>query len=209
MPESRVRVRRRNLRKGIVLVAMGALLVSGTALWAASQGRPSLASLYAGNVPAEGMETFYGLPLAWENGQTFAAWYDAIQLTGEEAQVLEAALAPLRAPCCDDNPLAKCCCERGGLICNLVRTTRGLGTYLVREGYSAEEATAAMEQWLRFVHGDYYVAQALVALGEDPVAHGLFRPENGSCYRGLCSAPLGDGGCGGMGPQVIVARPQS
>lgn len=59
--------------------------------------------------------------------------------------------ALLRAPCCDDNPLAKCCCERGGLICNVVRTARGLEVCLVHKGYSAAEAAEAMEQWLRFV----------------------------------------------------------
>ncbi len=209
MPESEIRVRKRNLWKGIALVVLGAALVGGMAVLAASQGKPFLNALYAENVPGEGTETAYGLPLAWENAQKFAAWYDAIRLTAQEAKTLEEALAPLRAPCCDDNPLARCCCERGGLICNVVRTTRGLGAYLVQAGYEPEAVTAAMDQWLRFIHGDYYVARALAELGEDPLAYALFRPENGACYRSLCPAPLREGGCGGMGPQVIVERPRT
>jgi hypothetical protein len=211
MPESDIRLRRRKLWKGIGLVAIGAALVGGMAVVASSQGpdKPSLAALYAEIVPAAGTETIYGMPLAWENAQLFASWYDAVRLTPREARVMAEALEPLRAPCCDDNPLAKCCCERGGLICNLVRTTRGLGAYLVREGVAAAEVRAAMVQWMKFVHGDYYVAQALVERGDDPIQYGLFRPANGSCYRGMCGAPLREGGCGGMGPQVIVDRPKN
>jgi len=207
MPESEIRIRKRNMWKGIVLVAIGAALVGGMAALATGQGKPSLVSLYAENVPAEGTDTSYGLPLAWEDAQMFATWYDEIHLVGDEAETLAQALGPLQAPCCDDNPLAKCCCESGGLICNMVRTARGLGAYLVRAGYRAEEVTEAMEQWLRFIHGDYYVAKSLADRGENPVAYGLLKPENGSCYRGLCNAPLREGGCGGMGPKVIVERP--
>lgn len=209
MPEEEMRKRRNALGKGIILVVIGAALVGGMAMLASSQDRPSLVALYAENVPGEGAETAYGLPLAWENAPLFATWYNEIVLTEEEARVLDAALAPLPAPCCDDNPLARCCCERGGLICNIVRTARGLGKYLVRHGWKADEVTAAMDEWLRFIHGDYYVARALVALGEDPVAYGLFKPENGACYRGLCTAPLQEGGCGGMGEDAIIARPRS
>jgi hypothetical protein len=175
---------------------------------AAREGEPTLAALYAQHVPAEGAATIYGLPLAWDNAQLFATWYDATQLTGEEPKALAAALAPLRAPCCDDNPLAKCCCERGGLICNVVRTARGRGAYLVHAGDSAAEATVAMEQWLRFVHGDYYVARALVRQGADPLSYGLFQPENDSCCRNMDATPLQEGGWGRMG-QVLVARPPS
>ncbi|HAZ27664.1 TPA: hypothetical protein DCY67_03465, partial [Candidatus Acetothermia bacterium] len=89
------------------------------------------------------------------------------------------------------------------------RTARGLGAYLVHQGFAAAEVQAAILQWLQFAHGDYYVAKALVAGGEDPVKYGLFKPENGSCYRNMCNAPLRGGGCGGMGPQVIVERPKS
>ncbi len=211
MPESRIRVRRRNLWKGIVLVAVGAGLVGGMAVVATSQGqdKPSLAALYAEIVPVEGTETIYGMPLAWENAHLFASWYDVIRLSAKEARVLAEALEPLRAPCCDDNPLSGCCCERGGLICNLVRTTRGLGAYLVHEGFTAAEVRAAMLQWMKFAHGDYYVAKALVERGEDPIQYGLFKPANGACYRNLCNAPLREGGCGGMGSQVIVERPKT
>lgn len=207
MPESEIRVRTRLLRKGIILAAIGSGLIAGMAVLASSQANPSADVRYAENFPREGMETVYGLPLAWENAQVFAAWHDEIKLTTQETADLEAATVSLASPCCDDNPLARCCCERGGLICNIVRTTRGLGAYLVRAGYSFGEVTAAMEQWMRFIHGDYYVARALVDQGQDPLSHGLFRPSNGACYRGLCGAPLREGGCGGMGPEVIVDRP--
>lgn len=209
MSKSGTQVGKRNPWKGILLVASGAALVSGMAVLASSQAEFSLAALYAVEVPREGAETVYGLPLAWDNAHLFAAWYDEIRLASHEASVLKAALFPLQAPCCDDNPLERCCCERGGLICNVVRTARGLGARLVRYGHSAEEVTAAMDQWLRFIHGDYYVAQALVGMGKDPIAHGLFSPANGACYRGLCSTPLQEGGCGGMGKQVIVERPKT
>ncbi|MBC7219944.1 hypothetical protein H5T55_00420 [Candidatus Bipolaricaulota bacterium] len=200
----KTRTGKKPLSKGIALVVIGATMLGGSSVWVASQGQPSLAPLYTENVPTEGAETVYGLPLAWENAHLFAAWYDAIQLEGQEVRVFEEALAPLAAPCCDDNPLARCCCERGGLICNVVRTTRGLGAYLVQAGYEPEAVTAAMEQWLRFIHGDYYVARALADQGEDPRAYGLFQPANGACYRGLCNAPLQEGGCGGMGHEVVV-----
>ncbi|MCX7750584.1 MAG: hypothetical protein N2320_03385 [Candidatus Bipolaricaulota bacterium] len=199
---------RERLRKAVALLVAGGALTGGVAFWAVSQVRPALAGLYTQEVPPVGTETVYGLPLAWENAPLFAQWYDGITLSAEEAKAFSAALAPLRAPCCDDNPLAGCCCERGGLICNLVRTTRGLGKHLVRQGYPPEAVTQAMDQWLRFAHGDYYVARALVAMGKDPTAYGLFRPEHGACYRGLCTAPLQEGGCGGMGKEVVVSRPK-
>ncbi len=195
-------------RKVWMLALVGTLLIGGLVWVGTSQNKVVLADLYAAEVPTEGTETFYGIPLAWSNAQQFARWYDEIELTAEETKVMDQALQPLRAPCCDDNPLAKCCCERGGLICNIVRTARGLGKYLVRAGYSAEQVTQAMDQWLRFIHGDYYVAKALVARGEDPLKYGLSRPENGSCYRGMCNVALKADGCGGMGPQVLVEPPQ-
>lgn len=197
--------------KGAKLVALlvsGGVLTVAVVLWASSPARPVLADLYAQEVPPAGAETVYGMALAWDNAHTFALWYDTIELGPEEAAAFSQALAPLAAPCCDDNPLASCCCERGGLICNLVRTARGLGKHLVREGYPPEVVTQAMEQWLRFAHGDYYVARALVRMGENPAAFGLVRPENGACYRGLCTAPLQEGGCGGMGKEVLVTRPK-
>lgn len=209
MPKSGIRLSSNAIRNGVILAVVAGSLVGGRVTWALSEGTVSLAQLYAANIPRAGFETIYGLPLAWENAHLFATWYDEIVLAEEEAQVMDTALALLSAPCCDDNPLAQCCCERGGLICNVVRTTRGLGKYLVRNGFEASQVTEAMDQWLRFIHGDYYVARALVALGEDPVAYGLSRPENGACYRGLCTAPLQKGGCGGMGQDVIVARPRS
>ena len=206
MSADKARTGKKALWKGVVLVLIGAAMMGGSSVGVASQAQPSLAALSTENVPAEGAETVYGLPLAWENAHLFAACYDAIQLQGEGMIVFEEALAPLAAPCYDDNPLARCCCERGGLIRNVVRTTRELGAYLVRAGYDAEIVSAAMEQWLRFIHGDYYVARALAAMGEDPIAYRLFKPENGACYRNLCNAPLREGGCGGMGSEVIVGR---
>jgi len=184
----KARTGKKALWKGVVLVLIGAAMMGGSSVGVASQAQPSLAAL------------------STENAHLFAACYDAIQLQGEGMIVFEEALAPLAAPCYDDNPLARCCCERGGLIRNVVRTTRELGAYLVRAGYDAEIVSAAMEQWLRFIHGDYYVARALAAMGEDPIAYRLFKPENGACYRNLCNAPLREGGCGGMGSEVIVGR---
>lgn len=76
-----------------------------------------------------------------------------------------------------------------------------MGAWLVREkGFAGEKLQAAVKEWLRFSHPDYYLAQAVRKLGEDPARYGLSAV--GSCYQGRCEEPLRQGGCGGMGLRV-------
>lgn len=161
----------------------------------------SLDELQARVIPAEGAPTAYGVAIGWENVQLFADWYYDITLTAAEERVLVAALGTIPTPCCDDTRVTRCCCEQGGLICNLVRSARGLGAWLIREkGFDVPEVRASVEEWLRFVHPQYYLAQELRRMGLDPAAYGL--PTRGACYRGWCEVPLRQGGCGGMGLRV-------
>ncbi len=161
----------------------------------------SLEALRAEVIPQEGQRTAYGIPLSLGNAQTFADWHDAVRLTPAEERILWEALHPVPTPCCDDTRLTRCCCEEGGLICNLVRSARGLGAWLIRErGFGAEAVRAAVEEWLRFVHPGYYLAGELRRLGQNPAAYGL--PSRGACYRGACEAGFREGGCGGMGWRV-------
>jgi len=168
------------------------------------QGGNLMEELYTEIVPTAGTETGYGIPLALENAPQFAAWYYEIRLSPEELEVIQEALAPLVAPCCDDNPLLRCCCERKGKICNLVRSARGLAAWLVQEkGFTADEVRDAVLAWLRFAHGDYYVAKTLADQDIPPTSYGL--TTYGACYRKLCEVPLSLGGCGGMGLEALAS----
>lgn len=155
-------------------------------------------------VPTAGEMTSYGIPLSLENAQIFADWYHEINLTAEEEGVVNEALEALPAICCDDHRLTRCCCELSGLLCNLVRSARGLAHFLVREkGFRAEEVRAAVEEWLKFLRPEYFLARAAEGHGEDPAEYGLSSSRDyQSCYLGRCNVPLTQGGCGGMGPEV-------
>jgi hypothetical protein len=165
-----------------------------------------LAQLRAELIPQAGAETSYGLPLSWDNAQHFADWFYEIQLSPEQAARVEEALSPIPAPCCDDNSVFSCCCTRNGKICNLTRSARGLAHWLVSQrGFGVEEVRAAVEEWLRFLKPEYYLARELEARGLDPTQYGLLAHEAyESCYQGQCAAPLDAGGCGGMGLEVIL-----
>ncbi|MFO8034378.1 MAG: hypothetical protein R6U88_04335 [Candidatus Bipolaricaulota bacterium] len=177
--------------------AVGIALVS--MLGWGGQEAEDVDALYEEIVPAEGTETIYDIPLAWENAEMFLEWnyrlYDNLS-PGEMEVVLEL-LDPLVAPCCDDYDLPGCCCEGSDLLCNLVRTARGLAAHMAVEGeFTVEEMRDAVLEWLQFVHGDYYVAADLADQGVDVEQYGI--TTHGACYRGLCEAPLTEGGCGGM-----------
>jgi len=163
----------------------------------------SLAELEAQVIPAAGKATAYGMPLSWDNAQTFADWYYEIRLNPDQADMLQEALGQLPTPCCDDTRVTRCCCERSGQICNLVRSARGLAAWLIqRQGFSTSEVRAAVEEWLRFAHRDYYLAQALRERGISPGQYGF--TTRGTCYRGECELPMRRGGCGGMGSRVRI-----
>ncbi|MFN3347087.1 MAG: hypothetical protein ACK42E_04690, partial [Candidatus Bipolaricaulaceae bacterium] len=129
----------------IVLLVAG-LLVGAALLWRGGrEPPPSLTELQARVIPAEGTATAYGIPLAWENAQLFADRYYEISLTPAEEQVLVAALGAMPTPCCDDTRVTQCCCEQGGLICNLVRSARGLAAWLIREkGFDAPKVRTSV-----------------------------------------------------------------
>ncbi len=189
-------------RSWLVLLLVIGLALGAVLLWRWEREPPlSLSELRGKLIPAEGEETAYGMVLSWDNVQLFADWYYEIRLTPAEEEVLFVALQPIPTPCCDDTRLIRCCCEEGGRICNLVRSARGLGAWLIQEkGFGVKEVRAAVEEWLRFIHPDYFLARELRGLGKDPGAYGL--PTRGACYRGWCEVPLRQGGCGGMGLEV-------
>jgi len=183
----------------IAVTVLTGIAVVGLLVWGAGDRPDDVEALYDEIVPAEGEETAYDIPLAWENAELFLEWnyqiYDHLSSADKEL-VLEA-LDPLVAPCCDDYNLPGCCCEGANLLCNLVRTARGLAAHMAVEGgFAADEITESVLQWLSFAHGDYYVAAELEKHGGNPGEHGI--TTEGACYRGMCETPLRDGGCGGM-----------
>lgn len=195
------------MAKWWVLVGFSVVAVVVAVLLVPRGGGPpegfSLAQLEAEVIPKAGTATSYGVSLSWDNAQEFADWYYEIRLSPDEAELLQRALAPVPTPCCDDTRLTRCCCERSGQICNLVRSARGLAAWLIqRHGFSAEQVRAAVEQWIRFAHRDYYLAKALEERGISPAGYGL--STRGTCYLGQCDVPLRQGGCGGMGRQVRI-----
>jgi hypothetical protein len=192
-------------RSWLVLILVVGLALGAVLLLREREAPPPLPleKIRAQVIPSEGQATSYGIPLSLGNAQRFADWYYEIRLSPTEERTLAEALGAIPTPCCDDTRLTRCCCEEGGLICNLVRSARGLGAWLVREkGFSGEKLREAVEEWLRFVHPDYYVARALKEMGQDPEIYGF--PKKGACYRGWCEVPLSRGGCGGMGLTVKV-----
>ena len=163
----------------------------------------SLSELEKELIPAVGTATSYGLPLSWNNAVEFANWFDETDLSSSEEKTLRKALSPISTPCCDDTQIVKCCCEKSGQICNLVRSARGLAGWLIQQrGFSANETSAAVQTWLAFAHRGYYLAKALSKQGISPARYGL--TTEGSCYRSECDLPLQSGGCGGMVPELGV-----
>jgi len=197
------------MTKWILLLGFGVLALGLVFLLMPRGSRPveageiSLVELEAEVIPAAGKTTSYGIPLSWENAQTFADWYYDVRLSPEEMKLLQRALKEIPTPCCDDTRITRCCCERSGLICNLVRSARGLAAWLIREkGFDEKELKAAVTEWIRFAHRKYFLAVALRERGANPGDYGLTTRR--ACYRQLCEFPMQEGGCGGMGEQVKI-----
>jgi hypothetical protein len=143
-------------------------------------------------IPKAGAATTYGIILSLANTQKFINYYDTVQLTQDQASLKHFALWPLKAPCCDNNSMAVCCCP-----CNLAKSVWGLSKYLIVEkGFDTLQVRDAALQWLRFIRSDYYIYEALEDEGVNPTRYGLEHVE--SCYEGLCEMPFSDKGCGGM-----------
>lgn len=192
------------MRKALCLALAFGLF--GLAVWAEED---VLAKLRAELIPEAGKKTAYGIPLALTNVQHFADWYYTIRLTPEEEALWEEALIAIPAPCCDENPVLRCCCQTHGRICNLTRSAQGLAKWLiVHRGYGVDELRRAVLEWLRFLVPNYYLAKALEEQGLDPREYGLEPPEAyEACYQGRCEVALDQGGCGGMGLEVKLSPP--
>ena len=175
----------------IPLLAL-ALLISGGCSQRQQVGTITPEEVAAEIIPQEGDETSYGLPLSLNNTQQLINYYDAARLTPEQKSTMQNALLPLKAPCCDDNSMATCCCP-----CNLAKSVWGLSSYLIAEkNYDADQVRKSALEWLHFIHSNYYIIQELKSRGVDPGAYGLSH-EN-PCYVGRCELPFMQGGCGGM-----------
>ncbi len=178
-----------------IALPVAVLLIGGGWLLNQRQQTSSVtpAEVAAEIIPQEGDPTAYGVSLSLDNTQQFIDYHEAAALTPEQESIMRNALLPLKAPCCDDNPMSTCCCP-----CNLARSVWGLSSYLIVEkNYGADQVRESALQWLRFIHSDYYVIQELRNRGIDPGTYGLSH-EN-PCYVGECELPFVGGGCGGMG----------
>ncbi|MBU0703767.1 MAG: hypothetical protein KKC18_07855 [Chloroflexi bacterium] len=188
------KLQQRGLYVTIPLLAF-ALIIGGVWLFSQRQQVASAATpeeVAAEIIPQEGEPTPYGIPLSLDNTQRFIDYYEATTLTPEQEEIKRQALLPLKAPCCDDNSMATCCCP-----CNLAKSVWGLSSYLiVEENYGVEQVRESALQWLHFIHDDYYVMQELGNRGVDPGRYGL--SYEAPCYAGYCERPFVDGGCGGM-----------
>ena len=169
------KLQRRGLYVAIPLLVF-ALLISG--VWLFSQRQPVSAAtpeeVAAEIIPQEGEPTAYDIPPSLDNTQRFIDYYEATILTPEQEKIKQDALLPLKAPCCDDNSMATCCCP-----CNLAKSVWGLSSYLiVEENYGIEQVRESALQWLHFIHDDYYVMQELGNRGVDPGRYGLSYLDN-------------------------------
>ncbi|KKM24453.1 hypothetical protein LCGC14_1604940 [marine sediment metagenome] len=161
------------------------------------------AEIAAEIIPQEGISTSYGVSLSLDNTRRFIDYYNTTTLTPEQERTMRNALLPFKAPCCDDNSIATCCCP-----CNLAKSVWGLSNYLIVEkNYDVDQIRESALQWLRFIHSDYYIIWELNNRGIDPGIYGLSH-EN-ACYVDECELPFVDGGCGGMGElrAVISSSP--
>jgi hypothetical protein len=182
-------------RKGLYVVILLALvlLIGGGCSQSQQAETITPEEVAAQIIPQEGDGTSYGIPLSLNNTQRLIDYYNAARLTSEQKSTMQKALLPLKAPCCDDNSMATCCCP-----CNLAKSVWGLSSYLIAEkNYDAEQVRESALQWLRFIHNNYYIIQELKSRGVDPATYGLSH-EN-PCYVGKCELPFMQGGCGGMG----------
>jgi hypothetical protein len=180
----------------VLLFAATFLAFFSTAL--ADTSVDPLEALTAEIIPAEGTETFYGIPLSLSSLPQFVDWWTTLvpQVEGDSRYI--EALSALVAPCCDDNLAFRCCCEtEEGQACNIIRSGKGLAAHLILDlDSSTDDVRDSVLQWFRFARSDYYLAAGLLAQGIDPATYGL--TIEGSCYRSLCNTPISQGGCGGM-----------
>ena len=109
----------------------------------------------------------------------YAGYYKSIQLTPEQEAIKKEALTAIPAPCCSDNTSYTCCCP-----CNMAKTIWGLSNYLIAEkDYDAPKVKKAVEDWIAFINPNGFSGDV--------------------CYTGRCNHSWKQGGCGGMGAEMI------
>jgi hypothetical protein len=184
-----------------VKILIGLVVVVGLfGVLAFTQGADEsvLEAIQAEIIPVEGAETEYGMLLSLNSLPQFVGWwYTLVPLVEDDARYIDG-LSVLIAPCCDDNPAYKCCCENDeGQACNIIRSGKGLAAHLIQDlDYSAEQVAVSVLEWFHFARPDYYLAAELANRRISPSIYGL--TTQGSCYRGMCDTPISEGGCGGM-----------
>ena len=191
--------RSQDRRFGRMLTAAMILLVAlPIAVLVSAQESDILTEIKEEIIPVEGAGTPYGIPFSLHSLPQFVEWWYTLRPQAEEDPRYAEALNALVAPCCDDNPAFKCCCENDeGQACNIIRSGKGLASHLILDlDYDTDQVRESVLQWFRFARWDYYVAAEMEARGLNPSTYGL--TTEGSCYRGLCNSPISEGGCGGM-----------
>lgn len=104
----------------------------------------------------------------------YIGYYNTIRLTPEQEEVRAAALKSRPAACCMKSDAYTCCCT-----CNLSKTVWGLTKYAIATYHiNADQVHEVVDGWLTFVNPGGF--------------------DGGTCYRGECSRPGHEKGCGGM-----------
>lgn len=181
------------------IVGLGVAVLAVVAVLGIAQERDEelLAEIRAEIIPEEGTETTYGIPLSLDSLPQFIEWWYTIVPSVEADARYVDALTALVAPCCDDNTAFRCCCEKDGQACNIIRSGKGLAAHLIQDlDFETEQIRASVLEWFRFARPDYYLAAELDAQGLKPKDYDL--TTYGSCYRQMCDVPISQGGCGGM-----------
>lgn len=181
------------------IVGLGVAVLAVVAVLGIAQERDEelLAEIRAEIIPEEGNETSYGIPLSLDSLSQFVEWWYTIVASVEADARYVDALTTLVAPCCDDNTAFRCCCEKDGQACNIIRSGKGLAAHLIQDlDFETEQIQASVLEWFQFARPDYYLAAELDAQGLKPKDYDL--TTYGSCYRQMCDVPISQGGCGGM-----------
>lgn len=115
-----------------------------------------------------------------EQSRQFIRYYLDIRLTPTQQAIMDAALRGEKAVCCDDHPMADCCC-----VCNLSRTVWGLAKHLIANLHlDAAETRRVVKEWLTFVNPEGFSGEA--------------------CYLQRCNESYDRDGCGGMDPSRVI-----
>lgn len=106
--------------------------------------------------------------------EEFISHYHSIALTHEQQKVMDEALTPMRAPCCNQYSMATCCCP-----CNFAKSVWGLSKLLIgQHGYDVAEVRSTVEDWVHFINPNGYSGDV--------------------CSTRGCNRPFEQNGCGGM-----------